>query len=159
MIPIISQLPNQVSTVLLLVLLIAAFVVAFKVMKMVFQTILVSALSAGFYVALSFLFFDKMPTINNSLMFAFLGSTFYMAYSFLISAYSIAANVISIPYHLLKFMAKPFFWLYGEVKEEYKLKKVREKLERGNGQKDFAPREDKSTKDVVLDKVRNKDKD
>jgi len=49
MIPTISQLPGQVSTVILLVLLILAFVVAFKVMKMVFQTILVSGLSAVFF--------------------------------------------------------------------------------------------------------------
>lgn len=159
MISTISQLPSEVSTVLLLILLIAAFVVAFKVMKMVFQTILVSVLSALFYVALMILFFNSTPTINDTLMFAFLGSTFYMVYSFLVSAYSITAKLIAIPYHVLKFMAKPFIWLYGEVKEEYKLKKVREKIERGDSPQDFSPNKQKSTKDVVLDKVRKKNED
>jgi len=40
-------------------------------MKMVFQTILVSGLSAVFYVVLTVFFFNSMPTINNTLMFAF----------------------------------------------------------------------------------------
>jgi predicted membrane protein len=154
MISIISQLPSQVSTVILIVLLILAFIIAFKVMKMVFQTILVSVLSAVFYVALTFLFFDSTPTLNNTLMFAFLGSTLYMLYSFLVSAYSIASKLIAIPYHVLKFALKPFVWLYGKIKEEYKLKQVREKLERGDVSKDFSPDKDKSTKDVVLDKVK-----
>ncbi len=153
MISTISQLPAEVSTVVLLILLITAFVIAFKVMKMVFQTILVSVLSALFYVALVLFFFNGTPTINDTLMFAFLGSTFYMVYSFLISAYSITARLISVPYHALRFMAKPFVWLYGQLKEEYKLKQVREKLERGDGVQDFSP-DKKSTKDVVLDKVK-----
>lgn len=159
MIATISQLPSEVSTVILLILLIAAFVIAFKVMKMVFQTILVSVLSGLFYVALTVFFFNSMPTINNTLMFAFLGSTFYMVYSFLISAYSVTARFISIPYHALKYMTKPFIWLYGQIKEEYKLKQVREKIERGDGAQDFSPNRDKNTKDVVLDKVRKKNKE
>lgn len=159
MIPLLSQLPGQVSTLILLVLLIAAFVVAFKVMKMVFQTVVVSVLSALFYVVLSIMFFETTPTLNNTLMFAFLGSTFYMVYSFLISAYSIAAKIIPIPYHILRYTAKPFVWLYNKAKEEYKLKQVRQKLERGDGAQDFAPKEEKSTKDVVLDKVKGKNKE
>jgi len=159
MITTISQLPSQVSTIALLILLIAAFVIAFKVMKMVFQTILVSVLSAVFYVALTVLFFNGTPTINNTLMFAFLGSTFYMVYSFLISAYGIASKFIAIPYHFLMFLAKPFIWLYGKIKEDYKLKQVREKIERGEGVQDFSPKKDKSTKDVVLDKVRKKNEE
>lgn len=159
MIQLISQLPSQVSTIVLLVLLIAAFVIAFKVMKMVFQTILVSVLSAVFYVALSILFFDKMPTINNSLMFAFLGSTLYMLYSFLISAYSIASKVIAIPYYFLKMLFKPIAWLYKQIKEEYKLKQVRQKIDRGDVSQDFSPDRDKSTKEVVIDKVKRKNKE
>ena len=154
-----TQLPSEVSMVLLLVLLIAAFVVAFKVMKMVFQTVLVSGLSALFYLALAVLFFDTAPTINNTLTFAFLGSTLYMVYTFLISAYSFTSRIISIPYHILRYMAKPFFWLYNQIKEEYKLKQVREKIERGEQPKDFSPNSKKDTKDVVLDKVRNRNKE
>lgn len=159
MIPLISQLPSEVSTLILLVLLIAAFVVAFKVMQMVFQTIVVSVLSAVFYVALTIVFFNSTPTINNTLMFALMGSTLYMVYSFLVSAYSIAAKLVAIPYHILRYAVKPFVWLYSKVKEEYKLKKVREKIEKGDSAQDFSPDKDKSTKDVVLDKVRKQDKD
>lgn len=160
MISTISQLPSEVSTVILLILLITAFVIAFKVMKMVFQTILVSALSGLFYVVLTVFFFNSMPTINNTLMFAFLGSTFYMVYSFLISAYSVTARFISIPYHTLRFIGKPFVWLYSQLTEEYKLKKVREKIERGGDvSQDFSPNKDKSTKDVVLDKVRKENEE
>jgi predicted membrane protein len=159
MISTISQLPSEVSTVVLLILLIAAFVIAFKVMKMVFQTILVSVLSGVFYVAITILFYDSMPTINNTLMFAFLGSTFYMIYSFLVSAYGIASKVIAIPYHFLMIMVKPFIWIYGKLKEEYKLKQVRQKIERGQNSQDFSPNKDKSTKDVVLDKVKRQNED
>lgn len=158
MIPVISQLPGQVSTVVLLALLILAFIVAFKVMKMVFQTILVSVLSGIFYIALSLMFFNTTPSINDVLMFAFLGSMLYMGYSFLVSAYGLASSLLSIPYYILRFMMKPFTWMYSEIKEEWKLKRLRKKVESQSTTQDFSPK-DKNTKDVVLDKVRNKDKE
>ena len=156
MIEAISQLPGEVSTVILLVLLITAFIIAFKVMKMVFQTIMVSVISGVFYIALSFLLFDTTPTLNNILLFAFLGSTFYMVYSFLMSAYSVGAKLVSIPYHGIVLAMKPFFWVYSEIKKNWRTKKLRKKLE--SGKQDFSPdnKKEKSTKEVVLDKVKGK---
>jgi len=89
MIPTISQLPGQVSTVILLVLLILAFVVAFKVMKMVFQTILVSGLSAVCFMFVLTVFFLQQHAHNKQYFDVCLPSWvlpfFYMGYSSLIS--------------------------------------------------------------------------
>ncbi|MFB6145300.1 MAG: hypothetical protein ABEJ99_02220 [Candidatus Nanohaloarchaea archaeon] len=163
-IPLISILPDPYGTALLVVLLILAFVVAFKIMKMVFQTILVAILSGGFYVALAILFSYPM-SLNNILTFAFAGSTLYMVFSFLASAYGIAHRLISIPYTILKIILKPVKGLWNDFREKRKLQSIKDEMK-----KDFAPEkpsrrdpdddeDDKDTREVVLDKVRQKDDD
>ncbi|MFB6147288.1 MAG: hypothetical protein ABEJ66_00235, partial [Candidatus Nanohaloarchaea archaeon] len=69
------------TTIGLFVLLLVSFVVAFKVMQMVFETILVSVLSAAFYGGMVVLF-NYTFTLERLLLFAFLGATLYMTYSF-----------------------------------------------------------------------------
>jgi hypothetical protein len=155
-IPVISQLPQDVATVVLIVLLVVVFVAAFKIMSMVFETVMVSALSAGFYAALSQVL-NYSFSFNQMLTYAFLGAVLYMSYSFLASAYSIARTVLKIPYHLIMIGLKPFKWGYEKVKEEVKLRKMRKKAERKKSSSTKS-NDSGSTKEVVLDKVQ-KDKD
>ena len=86
----IEAITQQYSTIVLVLMLAAVFVIAFKVMELVFETLTVSALSGGFYVAYTVLIGGGMEQIvlNDLLLFAVLGAAFYMAYSFLSSAYT-----------------------------------------------------------------------
>lgn len=157
-------LGSDVGALLLFVLLIAAFVVAFKVMQMVFETILVAGLSAGFYLSLVH-FFQYTFSLDRLLLFAFLGATLYMAYSFLASAYSVASTVLEVPYHVVKplfqFLAGSTKKLYGYTAAVYSYLKNRENErpvkdageETSEGQGGDEETED--VKEVVLDKVRD----
>lgn len=160
--PILSQIPSPYATVLLLGLLIVAFVIAFKVMQMVFETLLVTAFSGGFYLALVYLFGFTF-SINDLLFYAFLGSSLYMGYSLLASAYGIASTAIGVPYKMLKIAVIPFKKMYGKIKEEHKLRKLRKSksTESTGGKRESNSNSsgDNNTKEVVLDKVRKEDED
>lgn len=155
-IPLISQLPQDVATVLLILLLIIAFIIAFKLMKMVFETVTVSVLSAAFYLALTQLFSFSF-SFNQMLTYAFLGAVLYMAYSFMASAYSIARTALKIPYQLGLIAIYPLKKFYTKLKEEIKLWRHRREKESnsyGSQEKDSG-----STKEVVLDKVKEDSED
>lgn len=157
-IPIISQLPQDVATIVLIVLLVVVFVVAFKIMSMVFETVMVSALSAGFYAALSQVL-NYSFSFNQMLTYAFLGAVLYLTYSFLASAYSIARTMLKIPYHLLLLVLKPFKWIYTKIREEVKLKKLQRKAEKRKSPGSSKDADSDSTKEVVLDKVKKDSED
>lgn len=154
-IPVISQLPQDVATAVLIVLLIVVFVIAFKIMKMVFETITVSVLSAVFYIALTQLFSFSF-SFNQMLTYAFMGAVFYMAYSFLASAYSLAQTVLKIPYHIIMIGLYPFKKLYSKAREEIKIWNYRRKNNKSVETDNST--DSGSTKEVVLDKVK-KDKE
>ncbi len=156
--PVLSQLPAPYTTVILLVFLIVVFVAAFKLMQMVMETVLVTAFSGGFYLALVYLFGFTF-SVNDMLFYAFLGSTLYMGYSLLASAYGIASKVIGIPYSFLKLLSVPFRKVYGEVKERYKLKKLRETGGASNSNGSEGNGSGSKTKEVVLDKVNEENDD
>lgn len=152
---------SDLTTLILFLLLIVSFVVAFKVMQMVFETILVSVLSAGFYIGMVY-FFGYTFTLERVLLFAFLGATLYMAYSFIISAYSIASTVLEVPYHILKPLvvlpARAAKKGYVHIRRRYRLHRMQHSSQedaRGKEQDDDG---DQDVKEVVLDKVR-KDED
>lgn len=154
-IPLISQLPQDIATAVLILLLVVIFVVAFKVMKMVFETIAVSALSAGFYTALSFVLSYSF-SFNQMLSYAFLGATLYMVYSFLASAYSLARTALSIPYHVLVLIGRPVKKAFGYIRKEYRLWKIRKDKKRSSRRDGKDDEEDSSsTKEVIIDKVKD----
>jgi len=157
-IPVISQLPQDVATVVLILLLVVVFVLAFKVMSMVFETVVVSALSAGFYAALSQVL-NYSFSFNQMLTYAFLGGVLYLTYSFLASAYSMARTLLKIPYHLLLLVTKPFVWLYKKIRKKVKLKEYQRKIERKKGSSSSSHTDSNSTKEVVLDKVKKDSED
>lgn len=154
----IDQIINtaDVQTVLLIGLLIAAFIVAFKVLKMIMQTVTVSLLSAAFYVGLVYLFSYPL-SVDRLLLFAFMGATLYMGFSFLISAYSIAARVLEIPYRIVKYILivpwtigkKGFQTLEAKARErDMKKQAQREKQENGE-----------EVKETVLKKLDEQDEE
>lgn len=152
-IPIISQLPQDAATAVLIVLLVVAFIVAFKIMKMVFETITVSILSAGFYAALSQVLAYNF-SFNQMLTYAFLGAVLYMAYSFMASAYTIVRHLLEIPYQIIVFLLKPVKMLYREARKEYKLWRMRKEE---NSSQDSDDDGGSSTKEVIIDKVSDDD--
>lgn len=154
-IPFISQLPQPVSTLVMLALLIGAFFIAFKVMEMVMETILVSVLSGGFYLSLVY-FFGHSFSLDSLIFYTFAGASLYMGYSFAVSAYGIAAKLVEIPYRVLMFLLKPVVHAAEALVEEVKeLEFDNDKFDRGNnGGKDIGNDEPAETKEVVLDKVK-----
>ncbi|MFB6292579.1 MAG: hypothetical protein ABEI58_04265 [Candidatus Nanohaloarchaea archaeon] len=142
----------QINTLVLLLLIVGAFIIAFKIMEMVFQTILVSVLSSGFYLAMVY-FFNYPLRLDLVLLFAFLGATFYMGYSFLASAYWLGSKAVKIPYHVLKAALTPLFSAAVYLRKKYRLRKIRS----GEGKYDEDEDTDRDVKEVVLDKVRDRD--
>ncbi|WEL23521.1 hypothetical protein [Candidatus Nanohalovita haloferacivicina] len=139
-----SSLPQEYSTVILLVLLLAAFIAAFKLMEMVFETIMVSVLSAGTYIAFTQLVYGTMPGLNDILLFAFAGASLYVGYTVLASAYGIAETLISIPYRILKHIYSGIKKLVGAIREKSSEKKKAKKQAES----------DREVKEVVLDKMK-----
>lgn len=169
MIEAVSELP----TLVLIILLVSAFVVAFKIMEMVFETIMVSALSGVFYIGLAYVFGSPL-TLDKILLFAFLGSTLYMLYSFLASAYTIFSKLIGIPYRLIKatfkYLTAGIGKKHGEKSKENIQKKTGSYLEKmelfadkieakAERSQNEAKEEERDVKEVVLDKVKEDSKE
>ncbi|MFB6190366.1 MAG: hypothetical protein ABEJ91_02230 [Candidatus Nanohaloarchaea archaeon] len=163
---ILDFLGGDLRTAALFILLLVAFVVAFKVMQMVFETILVSVLSGGFYLGMVY-FFGYSFAFERLLLFAFLGATLYMAYSFLISAYSVASTVLEVPYHIIKpLVVLPVKWgkkAYVHVRRKWRLYRMQQGDSTDTGSQSPASKGDGGdddgdssgdVKEVVLDKVK-----
>ncbi len=92
----IAQL-GEIGTVGLLISLVLLFVVAFKLLEMVMQTVLVAALSGGFYAALAYYIPGIGFSVNSLLFFTFLGGSLYTGYHLLSQGYSLAKLLVYIP--------------------------------------------------------------
>jgi hypothetical protein len=154
-------LPQEVTTLALLVALVAVF---YKLMEMVFQTITISVMSGGFYAAFSYLFLGGLPSIMDILLFALLGSVLYIVFTLLESAYTVSKHLVKIPVMILEAVLYPIKKLYKALKAE--LEKEREtKSKTGKTSNDQEggssddDEDDKGTKEVVIDKVQQEDEE
>ena len=93
---------GQLNTVLLLIGLVILFVVAFKVLEMVMQSVIVSALSGGFYLAISYYFEPVMFSIDSLLFFTLIGGSLYTGYNLLTTSASILSTLVRFPVKLAK---------------------------------------------------------
>lgn len=143
----IPSIDPGLGTLLLLGLLVVSFIVAFKIMNMIIETILASVLSGVFYIALAY-FFSFPLSLSNVLLFTFLGASLYMGYSFLATTFTLAETAVSIPLKLLGILLLPFKKIYGYLKKKRKLKELRKDT------KENAEKDAENVKDVVLDKVK-----
>jgi hypothetical protein len=139
------QLDSTGISIVLLLALVAAFVVAFKVMEMIFDTVIISVMSAGFYLVMRYIQGGNI-SINDLLLFTFLGAGLYMVYSTLATAYRAGSTIIPLPYKIFKTLLSPLKYLLAKLREQRKSKNSRSK----------GGDDDKSTKEVVLG---NKDED
>ena len=97
---------GQLNTVFLLAALVILFVIAFKVLEMVMQTFIVSALSGGFYLALSYYFDPVQFSIDSLLFFTLIGGSLYTGYSLLSTSASLLRLVIKLPVRIVKKIIK-----------------------------------------------------
>lgn len=97
---------TDLNTALVLGGLVILFVVAFKVIEMLMQTVLVTALSGLFYFALTYFVESVTFSLNSLLFFAFIGGTLYTAYSLLTKSYKVAGIIFYIPIKLLKILKR-----------------------------------------------------
>lgn len=138
------------NTVYIAIGLVAAFVIAFKVMEIVFEVFLISLLSGVFYVGMSQVFGYPL-TINDIALFSLAGTVFYILYSVLASVYSTASSMAEIPgmmAGLLLQRLRPRERIKDKIKEykRGKEEKVRNDSSEGGG----------NVKEVVIDKVSEK---
>jgi hypothetical protein len=156
-------LPQEVTTLALLVGLVAVFYIAYKLMEMVFQTITMSILSGAFYTAFSYLFLGGIPGFVDILMFSLLGSVLYIVFTLLESAYTVSKHLVKIPVAILEAILYPVKKLYSALKAE--IEKDRSKSNDGGSENsdsqdngdDDDPDDGKGTKEVVIDKVSQED--
>ncbi len=142
----ISQLIQTQGTeisLLLILALVLVFVTAFKVMEMIFDTVIVSVLSAGFYLTLRYLQGGPI-SLNDLLLFTFLGASLYMLYSFLATLWNVGTTVLPLPFKFVETLLKPFRYAYGKYQEREKRKSYVDR------DKEKEQNESKSTKEVVL---------
>ena len=93
---------GQLNTVVLLIALVVLFVVAFKVLEMVMQTVIVSALSGGFYLALSYYFDPVTFSVDSLLFFTLIGGSLYTGYSLLTTSASVLKTLIELPVKVIR---------------------------------------------------------
>lgn len=158
-------LPQEVTTLALLVGLVAVFYIAYKLMEMVFQTITMSILSGAFYTAFSYLFLGGIPGFVDILMFSLLGSVLYIVFTLLESAYTVSKHLVKIPVAILEAVLYPIKKLYSALKAE--MEKYKSSSNGEDDSQDSTPQEDggddddsddgKGTKEVVIDKVSQED--
>jgi len=114
------QSGSEIS-ILLVLALVVVLVAAFKIMEMVFETVIVSVLSGGFYIALRYLQSGPI-SFNDVLLFSFLGASLYMIYSLLASLYKVGSTVLPIPYQVAKTLIQPFEYAWNRIEEHQKRK-------------------------------------
>jgi hypothetical protein len=138
------NLPEPVLTVLILGLLVGTLVLAFKVMEMIFDTIVIAVLSATLYIGLTYATAAPFQ-LNDLLLFSFLGASVYMLYSFLATIISTTESVLKVP---LKFLTVSFGGLRSGLRKTYRrLKREIRSLREERIEEDEGER---STKEVVL---------
>jgi hypothetical protein len=141
----ILNLPEPVLTGLLLGLFVASLVVAFKVMEMIFDTVTIVALSATFYIGLTYLTAVSF-SLNDLLLFSFLGASLYMLYSFLATVISTTESIVKIPVKIILGIYRPTKRITTRVYRYVKIK-IRSMREERIEESDDS---DKPTREVVL---------
>jgi hypothetical protein len=131
------QLDGTGISILLLIAIIAAFVVAFKIMEMIFDTVVISLMSAGFYLVMRYIQGGPL-SINDLLLFSFMGASLYMLYSTFAAAYKMGTTIIPLPYRIVKKVLSPLKYAITRLKHHQKKDSGQEK------------KEGKSTKEVIL---------
>lgn len=100
---ILESLPTgtEPSTVAALAGLIIFLIISFKIMQMLAETVIVSIISAVFYIGTA-IYLNMELSINRILAFSFTGSTLYVAYKSIASAKNIISTIAIIPRSLYK---------------------------------------------------------
>jgi uncharacterized membrane protein len=109
---------SETNTVLLLLALVAVFVVAFKVLEMVFQTVLVAALSGGFYLALAYFLTSVAFSLESLIFFTFIGGTLYTVYHLFLRTFRVASISAKLPLKLFRGVKKSIQEFLRKRKEE-----------------------------------------
>ena len=160
----IQQILQQLNltSILLVLALVAVFIIASKIMEIIFDTLLVSAISAGFYLALRTIQGGAV-SINDLLLFTVLGAALYMTYSTIASLYKIGKKVIPIPIQITKTILKPIKYTAKKIRKQFKKRKdyspKQKKQKKKSKEEDDESAEDKTTKEVILGNKKEKEEE
>lgn len=100
------------SNIVLLLVLIALFIIAYKILQVVVQTMIITVLSGVFVAVLSYLGLGPDITIRTIFTFMSLGITLFIGFSLL----DTATNILSIVYKALKEILGGILTIIGKIK-------------------------------------------
>ena len=143
-------------SIILIAAIVLALVVAFKIMEMVFDTVVITVASGAFYLVMRY-FQGGAINFNDLLLFSFLGASLYMIYSLLATLYHAARTIVPIPYKLLKTLSKPFRYAYFKLEELSERDYSPDLNKKEEGKKGDEDKGGKTTKEVILGKDRDED--
>ncbi len=138
------QSGSEIS-ILLFLALVVVLVAAFKLMEMVFETILITVISGAFYISLRYIQGGPI-SLDDMLLFSFLGASLYMVYSLLETLYSVGSTVLPIPFKLLGLVISPFKKAWKKYEKHQKRKSYVDRSQNEEDEEDDGT----STKEVVL---------
>lgn len=146
----------EAETIFLLILIIAAFIVAFAVLKMIIETVVVGAVSALFYVTLTYVT-ELNFSAQTMLTYTFLGVTLYMGYSVMASLMELTSGTAKTGKKILKSGSEIIATIFTYFRNQIDL----EHLEITDRIRNLAPSEvenkgndeedDSQVKEVILD--------
>ncbi|WEL19435.1 hypothetical protein [Candidatus Nanohalococcus occultus] len=131
-------------------LLVGVFLVAIKVLKTMFEVATVAAISGAFYTFMA-VSFDFPLNLQTVLGFAGLGTGLYVAYSILLPLLGLGWDVLTVPVDVATWVSSK----YKGFKKSRRLSKIESTL-KDHDQKLKDEDSGKKTKEVVLDKVKEK---
>ena len=148
----------ELETVAIVLLLIGAFLIAYKVLKMLMETALVSFISAVFYASLAVIM-DYPLNLDRVLSFAFTGATLYMVYSVAASTFKGISKVFGYATSLLGGIIDAV--MPETSKQDRRIRKLEKKIEKfgdklkdrktSKGNESDDKEEPDSVKEVILD--------
>lgn len=142
----------NLNTILLVTALIAAFIIASKIMEMIFDTAIIATVSAGFYITL-ITFQGGQISFNDLLLFTFLGSTIYMTYNLIQTLYQIGSKTVTIPFKITKTVFKTGEIIFQKIKWIIKTSSKpfsKKGKQKNKNESEENRKKEKSTKEVIL---------
>lgn len=155
------------QNIILFILIIAVFIIAYKVLKLILETGLMSFLSIIYLFVLRYFGIGPEPTISNIILFAFLGGFLYLLYYFIASSIALLMIPVKTIGKTLKLVERSARKLlankqprnYGKERREEKKKASKRKKESESKQKEEEQEaesegEEKKASEVVLERMK-----
>jgi len=150
------------ENIILFILIIAVFIIAYKVLKLILETGLMSFLSIVYLFVLRYLGIGPEITISNIILFAFLGGFLYLLYYFIASSIALIMFPLKLIWKAISSVGASIGDQMSDKRQrDYEKKKSKKKKETKNSKKkeqeekdEQEPEEKKKASEVVLERMK-----